>query len=326
MRPNRAAAIIEELSSADRADLLGELEDSEADAILDQMTEAEASEARLLLQYPADTAGGVMITEFLSYPDRVTVEEVVEDLWAYGEHYSDYDIQYAYVTHDDGVLSGVLRLRDLLLAQRHIPVREIIIEDPIRVPVDAGIEELNRLFDAHPFFGVPAVDSHGRLVGVVRRAAVEEALGEQATDASLAVSGIIGEDELRTMPVLHRSRRRLSWLSINIILNIIAASVIAFYQDTLSAVIALAVFLPIIADMSGCSGNQAVAGSIPELALGLLEPYEYARVMLKEGAVGMIDGLMLGVLLGVSGRRQRTWSERPATRWSLSRANGGRAQ
>jgi magnesium transporter len=263
------------------------------------MPEAEASEARLLLQYAPDTAGGVMITEYLSYPDHVTVEDVAEDLWAFGEHYSDYEIQYAYITDGDGTLSGVLRLRDLLLAQRHIPVRDIMIENPVRVPVEAGLQALHRLFDAHPFFGVPAVDPGGRLVGVVRRAAVEEALGGQATDAFLAVSGIVGEDELRTMPILRRSRRRLSWLSINIVLNILAASVIAFYQDTLSAVIALAVFLPIISDMSGCSGNQAVAVSIRELALGLLKPYEYARVILKEGAVGMINGLVLGVLLGV---------------------------
>ena len=100
------------------------------------------------------------------------------------------------------------------------------------------------------------------------------------------------------MPLRTRSFRRLSWLSINIVLNVIAASVIAAYQDTLSAVIALAVFLPIISDMSGCSGNQAVAVSIRELTLGLVRPYEFMRVVFKEGGVGIINGLALGVLLG----------------------------
>jgi magnesium transporter len=98
--------------------------------------------------------------------------------------------------------------------------------------------------------------------------------------------------------VLQRTRRRLSWLSINIVLNVIAASVIAFYQETLAAVIALAVFLPIISDMSGCSGNQAVAVSIRELALGLVKPYEFFRVVMKEGVVGILNGLVLGLLLG----------------------------
>ncbi len=296
--PAQAAAIMEEFRSADRADVLGELSKSDAAAILDRMPEEEASDARQLLQYPGNTAGGVMITEYVAYPDGVTVADVVEDLWAYGEHYSDYEIQYAYITRPDGVLTGVLRLRDLLLARPTLQVGEIMLKDPVRVPVDAGLVQLKRLFDSHPFFGVPAVDSEGRLVGVVRRAAVQEALGEQATEAFLSVSGLIGEDELRTMPVFTRSRRRLSWLSINIVLNVLAASVIAFYQETLQAVIALAVFLPIISDMSGCSGNQAVAVSIRELALGLLKPYEYARVILKEGVIGVLNGFVLGILLG----------------------------
>jgi magnesium transporter len=97
-----------------------------------------------------------------------------------------------------------------------------------------------------------------------------------------------------------RSRRRLAWLSVNILLNIIAASVITFYQDTLSAVIALAVFLPIISDMSGCSGNQAVAVSMRELSLGTVRPGEVLRVWLQEISVGLINGLVLGILIGLA--------------------------
>ena len=101
------------------------------------------------------------------------------------------------------------------------------------------------------------------------------------------------------MPFRQRAFRRLSWLSINIILNVIAASVIALYQDTLSAVIALAVFLPIISDMSGCSGNQSVAVSIRELTLGLIKPFEFFRVIRKELGVGILNGIILGFLLGM---------------------------
>jgi magnesium transporter len=168
----------------------------------------------------------------------------------------------------------------------------------LSVVADAGLDELKEFFDAHAFLGVPVTDDAGILLGVVRRARVAEAFGERATETFLAVSGLIGEDELRTMPVLLRARRRLSWLSINIVLNVVAASVIAFYEDTLAAVIALAVFLPIISDMSGCSGNQAVAVSIRELTLGLVRPYEFLRIVFKEGAVGLINGVVLGGLLG----------------------------
>lgn len=99
------------------------------------------------------------------------------------------------------------------------------------------------------------------------------------------------------MPFTVRSRRRLAWLSINIVLNIVAASVIALYQETLSEIIALAVFLPIISDMSGCSGNQAIAVSMRELSLGLVHPSELFRVWFQEVIVGLINGLVLGGLI-----------------------------
>jgi magnesium transporter len=107
----------------------------------------------------------------------------------------------------------------------------------------------------------------------------------------------VSGEEIRTMPLLLRSRRRLSWLTVNIILNVIAASVIAFFQETLASAIALAVFLPIISDMSGCSGNQAVAVSMRELTLGVIRPTETLRVWAKEISVGCLNGLVLGGLL-----------------------------
>jgi magnesium transporter len=223
---------------------------------------------------------------------------VVADLRAHGERYADYNVQYAYVTTTDGRLAGVLRVRDLLLAPESRPLREIMLGDPLRVPDTAALDDLKRFFDEHALFGVPVTDRDGRLVGVVRREAVAEALRHHATRVYLAFSGLAGEEELRSMPVRTRSVRRLSWLTLNIALNVLAASVIAAYQDTLSAVIALAVFLPIISDMSGCSGSQAVAVSIRELTLGLIRPYEFLRVVVKEGLVGITNGIVLGILLG----------------------------
>ena len=96
-----------------------------------------------------------------------------------------------------------------------------------------------------------------------------------------------------------RSGRRLAWLSANIVLNVLAASVIVYFEDTLTRLIALAAFLPIISDMSGCSGNQAVAVSMRELSLGLVRPRETFRVWAKEVSVGLINGAVLGLLLGL---------------------------
>ena len=298
MTPERAAAVMEALPSNERADLLADLEEDEADAILQRMPAPRRTEALRLLSYDPETAGGVMITEYVAYREAQTATDVIADLRTNAERYADFDIQYAYVLGEDDRLVGVLRLRDLLLTQPSTPLGDIMLRDPLRVADTTSLENLKRFFDEHAFYGVPVVDADDRLVGVVRRAGVEHGLRVRATQTFLAVSGLAGEEELRSMPLRLRSTRRLSWLSLNIVLNLVSASVIAIYQDTLSAVIALAVFLPIISDMSGCSGNQAVAVSIRELTLGLIRPYEFMRVVVKEGAVGILNGFVLGLLLG----------------------------
>jgi len=173
-----------------------------------------------------------------------------------------------------------------------------MISTPVKVSVDATLEELRNFFEEHDLFGVPVVDADDRLVGVVLPEAVEEARRKRSIHQYLGLSGVIGVEEFRSMPLWVRSGRRLSWLSLNIVLNIIAASVIAVYQDALTAVIALAVFLPMVSDMSGCSGNQAVAVSMRELSLGLVRTNEIVRVLLKEASLGIINGVALGLLLG----------------------------
>ena len=297
--PHRAAAIIEELESDHIADLLGELNKESASAILDKMAPEEAEEARQFLQYPHDTAGGLMASEFLAFQSRQRIRDVIDDLETNREEYAHYNVQYMYVVDDEGRLEGVLRIRDLLFPARSAELGSLMIRDPYRVSVTANLDELRNFFEEHNLFGAPVVDEQSRLVGVVRPAAVKEAAQKQSVRQFLGISGIVGGEEFRSMPLLSRSGRRLSWLSLNIVLNIIAASVIALYQDTLAAAIALAVFLPMVSDMSGCSGNQAVAVSMRELSLGLIRTTELMRVVLKEACLGLINGLALGFLLGL---------------------------
>lgn len=296
--PEQAAAILGELDSDHVADLLGELDDEDAQAIIGEMEPEEAKEARQFLEYPPDTAGGLMISEYLDYRVDQKIHDVHADLQANRQEYVDYNVQYLYVTDPDGGLSGVLRMHDLLFVNHSSELQRVMISHPLQVSVHATLEDLRNFFEEHDLFGVPVVDDDGRLVGVVLPEAVEEALRKHTVRQFLGVSGIVGGEEFRSMPLLNRSGRRLSWLSLNICLNILAASVIAYYQDTLAAVIALAVFLPMVSDMSGCSGNQAVAVSMRELSLGLVRPNELLRVLAKEAGVGLINGIVLGVLLG----------------------------
>lgn len=298
MPSEQAAAIMEELSSDHLVDVLGEMDSGASNAILMNMHLDDANEARLLLAYDADCAGGLMISEFLVYYSENTIDDVLDDLQANSQKYINYNVQYFYVIDKTKQLVGVLRVHDLLFPARDTKLTEVMIKSPLSVPDTATLRELQDFFEDHHLFGAPVVDRAGRLVGVVLPESIEEAVSKQGAKTFLRFSGIIGGEEFRTMPLFVRSGRRLSWLSMNIVLNIIAASVIALYQDTLEAAITLAVFLPMVSDMSGCSGNQAVAVSMRELSLGLVRPKELFWVLAKEAKVGIINGLVLGLLLG----------------------------
>ena len=299
MPTEHAAPIVEELASDHRVDVLSELDADDAEAIIAELAEEDADEIRELITYAADQAGGLMMTEFASYPMSLTVREVVEDLTREDIDYHLLTVHYVYVVVRKRKLKGVIRIRDLVFADRGSTIGELA-KEAYTVSPEASLNELENFFDEHDIAAVPVINTRGMMLGIVRRRAVLEALAERSEADSLKAAGIIGGDELRSMPVSVRSARRLSWLSVNIVLNIIAASVIALYEDTLTAVIALAVFLPIVSDMSGCSGNQAVAVSMRELTLGAALPRDVLRVWRKEASVGIINGAALGLLLGLA--------------------------
>jgi len=301
MSPDEAAAIIEELDSDDRADVLAEMEEDEAEAILDALPPEEAAEARQLLKYRGDAAGGVMVKEYVAYTTGTTVGEVLDDLRRNRKEYSYYDVRYFYVTDRSGVLKGVLRLRDMVLSSRQRPIEEVMLTNPTVVHVDLDVNTLQQMFETHSYSALPVADKAGRLLGVVIEKEVAEAARKHANRTMLKLAGVFGGEELRSMPLPQRVWRRLSWLVIILSLSMCAASVIHFFEGTLEKMIGIAMFLPVVSGMSGCSGNQAVGLSLRELALGTVRPRDVLYVLAKEVKVGVINGIAVGVAVGAVG-------------------------
>jgi len=289
--------VLDSLGSDVQADVLAVMEAADAETVLGEMEDQHAEDVRRLIAYPEGTAGASMTAEAFSFPQEATVGTVLRRLAGEDEDFERYRGQHPYMLDDAGRPVGVVSLRGLLTAKRSMKLSEIM-STPMTVSVETALETLEDIFDEHPFLGLPVVNADGRLAGALSRSAVDEALAERAESESLRRQGVFG-DELRSMPTLLRSRRRLAWLSANIVLNIIAASVISAYEETLAAVIAIAVFLPMVSDMSGCSGNQAVGVTMRELSLGLVRPVDALRVWLKEVTVGAMNGAALGVLIGI---------------------------
>jgi magnesium transporter len=298
LNPQVAASIIQEMPSDDQADVLSELNAEDLEEILRHMDERDAGDARQLIAYDKDVAGGLMMTEYFSYPKLYRASLVLNDLARREEEFELNHILYVYVTDRQQELLGVARIRDIITASPEVRLVDIF-RPALCVKDTDTLDQLENFFDGHDLTVVPVVDEHNHMLGVVRRRAVYDAVAERAGASHLRSQGIVGGEEFRSMPISVRSRRRLSWLTVNILLNILAASVIAQFQDVLSAVIILAVFLPIISDMSGCSGNQAVAVSMRELALGMLKPADFLYVWRKEAVLGIINGITLGVLIAL---------------------------
>ena len=295
-----AAAILDQMGSNEQTDIIKELEEEDAASILEKMAPEEAADVRKLMVYDDDTAGGLMRMEYFAFQEKMTVDEITSHLRKHKEKYVDYPLKYIFVISSHRKLKGVLQMQDLLMAEGNTPLSKIIIEEVRYVEHQATLDDLISFFHQNNWYGVPVIDEKKTMLGVVMRSDILEEEAKRLSQEHMETQGIVGGEELRTMPVFLRARRRLSWLSVNILLNIVAASVIAYYQDVLSAVIALAVFLPIISDMSGCSGNQAVAVSMRELSIGAVKPGEVLRVWFQEIKVGLINGLVLGILIGVA--------------------------
>lgn len=291
-----AAKIMEELHTDTQADLVNEMRKSDAEAILSAMDVESADDVRKLSQYPPDTAGGLMELEAFTFTNTDSVGTILKRMIEVDEEFERHRGQHPYVLDETGRLLGVVSLRDLLRSKRAVSLVDIM-TPALSVKADCSQDELVTLFDENPFLGIPVVDDQERIQGVVSRIELADAELVRVEHEGLSRQQV--GDELRSMPTWLRSRRRLAWLSSNIVLNIIAASVISAYEETLTAVIAIAVFLPMVSDMSGCSGNQAVGVSMRELSLGLTRPVDLFHVLRKELGVGIINGIVLGVLIGI---------------------------
>lgn len=295
---SEAASIVAALPGRDQADLLAEFEAEDRGRILSAMPAAAAAEARTLLDYDPDTAGGLMAREHLSFSPDATARTVLTVITGGGLSLSGHLLEFAYVV-DAGRLVGLVRTSDLVSAPPTLRLKWLM-HMPTVVNASADLAMVDACLQEAETLSLPVTDDDGNMLGVLHRKHVDDVRLERANEEHLKSQGIVGGEELRSMPTLHRARRRLSWLSVNIGLNLISVSVIAAFEATLEAVIALAIFLPIVSDMSGCSGNQAVAVSMRELTLGVIGARDALRVWWQELKVGLLAGIALGVLLGIS--------------------------
>ena len=245
--------------------------------------------------FPEGSVGALMEMPIGLFGPRRTVAETVEEL---RELVKRAFVTYLFVVDDKGVLLGVVTMRDLLFSAPEVRLESMMLSDPFFLRADEPlVDAMKRVLNRHyPVY--PVCDAAGRLVGLIRGAAMFEAQAIELSAQPGVMVGVEKEERLNT-PIWRSLRFRHPWLQLNILTAFLAAGVVACFEDTINRVVVLAAFLPVLAGQSGNTGSQALAVSLRGMTLGEVKPGDERRLVFKEASLGLMNGLFVGVTGGI---------------------------
>ena len=295
---NRQAQIISEMSSDELVDLLGTLDEDEQNEIITNMNTEEVEEVKTLLSYDPESAGGIMATEFISIKETDTVNETINYLRTMApDSETPY---YIYVVDDLDVLKGVVPLRQIIVSTPDTLIKDIMIENIISAPVDMDQEEVSHIFEKYGFMAIPVVDHNGKILGIITVDDVMEIMKEEYTEDMFRLAGL-DEEEKVAGTVIGAIKSRLPWLLVNLVTATLAAKTVSLFENTIAQIVALATFMPMVAGMGGNAGSQTLTLIIRGIAIGEISYENQADILKKEIAIGIINGLCIGLVVGVLG-------------------------
>lgn len=294
-----AAALLTEMASDDRADLMQELPESLRDQILASIEETEpavAEDMRVLAAYGEDTAGGIMTTDYVALWPELSVEQAIAELRRTAHERLFETIYYIYVVAYERLV-GVLSLRDLILSAPEKPISSVMTDNVVRVHPSTDQEQVASTMAKYDLSAIPVVDDQGHMLGVVTIDDVVDVVIEEATEDAQRMGGVSPiEDSYLDTDFAMFFRKRIMWLVVLFVGELLTASVMDHYQAQLSLLIDLVIFVPLIISSGGNSGSQSSALIIRALAVGELKPSDWWHVFRRELGMGVVLGSCLGVL------------------------------
>ena len=288
--------ILDIMPKDDVADLLGRLPLEKSDAILEMMKKEGSEEVEGLLHYGDDTAGGIMVPDFIALREDTTARAAIESLQ---EEHLDVEMPfYLYVVDSNGKLIGVSSLRQLVVVPPNTPLKDFMTTDVFTVKTDMDQEQVAKIVARYDILAVPVVDDTNQLVGIVTVDDVIDIIREEATEDILKMAGA-GGDFVETKSIFKNIKMRMPWLFASCIGGIIASFIIGYFQESLSTLAYLAAFIPVIMGMGGNIGVQSATITVRGLATGRLNIRDIWSVVSKQLMVGLILGLIYGFVVGL---------------------------
>ncbi|MCV3208891.1 magnesium transporter [Mesorhizobium sp. YC-39] len=294
--PNaQIAQAVQELDSDDAVYILEDLEKEDQDEILSQLPFTERIRLRRSLDYPEETAGRRMQTEFVAVPPFWTIGQTI-DYMREDQNLPDRFSQI-FVIDPSFKLLGAIDLDQILRTKRSVKVEEVMHETRHAIPATMDQEEAAREFEQYDLLSAAVVDENERLVGVLTIDDVVDVIQQEAEEDLLRMGGV-GDEELSDT-VAATSRSRVPWLLVNLGTAFISASVISMFGATIEEMVALAALMPIVASLGGNAGTQTMTVTVRALATRDLDIYNAGRVIRREVMVGMLNGMVIATILGL---------------------------
>ena len=295
---NKQKKILGEMSSDELTDIVWVLDEEEIKYVLKKINEEDRKDVYKLLSYEPDTAGGIMATEFVSIRENKTIEKTLKYLQK--EAPDAESAYYLYVINKENVLKGVVSLRDIVCNDFDTKISEITNTNVISVPYYMDQEEVASKFEKYGFMTMPVVDENNKILGIVTVDDIVEVMQEETTEDIHRLGGV-DEEEKVDGSLRDSVKSRLPWLIVNLITAILAASVVGAFEGTISQVVTLATFMPIVAGMGGNAGTQSLTIVVRGIALGELDKDNGMRIFIKELLVGLVTGIVIGAIIAVLG-------------------------
>jgi magnesium transporter len=286
---------VQDLDSDDAVYILEDLEKEDQDEILSQLPFTERIRLRRSLDYPEETAGRRMQTEFVAVPPFWTIGQTI-DYMREDQNLPDRFSQI-FVIDPSFKLLGAIDLDQILRTKRSVKVEEVMHETRHAIPATMDQEEAAREFEQYDLLSAAVVDENERLVGVLTIDDVVDVIQQEAEEDLLRMGGV-GDEELSDS-IFSTSRSRVPWLLVNLGTAFISASVISMFGATIEEMVALAALMPIVASLGGNAGTQTMTVTVRALATRDLDIYNAGRVIRREVVVGLLNGMVVATILGL---------------------------
>jgi len=284
--------VLQNLESDDAIKIIENLDEHNKNEILSSLPPKDRFALLESLSYPEDSAARIMQREFTAIPSNWSVGQTID----YLRENKDLPDEFLeiFIVDNEFKPIGTVPSSKVLRASRESKMISIMNESQLSIPVDMDREEVGHLFENYNLNTGCVVDKNNKLVGMITSDDVLTVLKEEAEEDALRLAGV--GDEVITDGVLKKTKRRFSWLLLNLFTAILASIVIGFFQEDIEKVVALAVLMPIVASMGGNAGMQTLAVTIRTIATNELTKNNFSENILKEFLIGILNGIIFAII------------------------------